>query len=409
MFQDQRKIIRFSPHAETCLADMTQNVVDHSINEAIQEAAEGIEPAPRAYNKFLVNMRNKGLDHASIKPIPNFCNKKSGIYRKRNKVAKVAKICSKEFADVEVPNQFSDFILADYFDGEIRILIFCSKEARNHMQNIKNYYMDGTFKSSPTPFLQLYTIQGELQTDENSDGINIVPLIYAFMSHKTKKSYAILFSLVKSQIPQWTPNAIRIDFEEATINALREMQIDVKGCYFHFTKSLKRKAKQLNLNMPKVRLHRRIIQLCCVLPHLPENLINAGWEYVQTQFPNNPVVNKFRKYFSNHWMKPNMVKMWSVFSDRYRTTNSVEGWNHKINALLNKNPNVLQVLHVLLKDATLTNFRCDQIQRFNVKLPKRRQCDIEKDVFINSTQMQLTDGKISIPLFIEKIAMYINC
>lgn len=78
--------------------------------------------------------------------------------------------------------------------------------------------MDGTFKSCPSPFQQLFTIHGDIGSDINNT--NVIPLVYAFMSHRTKKAYSISFDLIVSQIPEWKPAKFTIDFEEGTMKAL---------------------------------------------------------------------------------------------------------------------------------------------------------------------------------------------
>lgn len=67
------------------------------------------------------------------------------------------------------------------------------------------------------PFSQLYSIHGDLGSTVNNT--NILPLVYALMSSRTEKSYFILFSLIKSQIPGWNPTSYKTDYEIAAMNA----------------------------------------------------------------------------------------------------------------------------------------------------------------------------------------------
>lgn len=314
------------------------------IAEAITEATEGIDPAPKVFDKHIVKIRKEGIDLASNKPIPIFRNKKSSIYRKRNKLAQVKRVCPESNGDIEVPAQFQEFLLADYYDGDIKILIFCSNKAKNEMKTITHYFMDGTFQSCPLPLSQLYTIQGNLGSDSHRD-MNIIPLIYAFMSHRSERAYSILFDLLTTRIPSWNPKEFRIDYEQAALKVLSHMKVKTKGCLYHFTECLRRKAKKIGCL--KSKLQKRIIQLCCSLPFLPVKDIERGWCFIENEIPEDPALLKFKSYFSNYWMKSGLIQIWSVFGDEYRTTNVVEGWNHKMNTLLNKNPNMLQVLHVL--------------------------------------------------------------
>ncbi|POG62753.1 hypothetical protein GLOIN_2v1810198 [Rhizophagus irregularis DAOM 181602=DAOM 197198] len=50
--------------------------------------------------------------------------------------------------------------------------------------------MDGTFKTVPTIFKQLYTIHGSVGDSENS---KIMPLVFSLMSSKSEEYYRALF------------------------------------------------------------------------------------------------------------------------------------------------------------------------------------------------------------------------
>lgn len=81
---------------------------------AMMQRWEENQPAPRIYNRALITLKNQGLHSASKISIPEFQQIKSSIYRNRNKLAHVKKICAKTVEEVEVPNTFSEFLLADF-------------------------------------------------------------------------------------------------------------------------------------------------------------------------------------------------------------------------------------------------------------------------------------------------------
>lgn len=74
----------------------------------------------------------------------------------------MSKITFKDVKTVEVPPKFQSFLLADYSYGNTRLLSFCSQEAKEKLIVLKNIFGDGTFKSCPPPFQQLYTFHGDL-------------------------------------------------------------------------------------------------------------------------------------------------------------------------------------------------------------------------------------------------------
>lgn len=286
---------------------------------------------PAIYNSVLATLRDAETDLSA--DFPDFKNIKSTLYQHRNAAANVEKMNFKHVADVTVPPKFEAFLLADYNDGDIRLIVFCSDNGRHHMKQLKIFFGDGTFKVCPLPFYQLYTIHGDLGSTD--DSTNIVPLIYAIMSEKTEKSYTILFTVIKAQITEWQPELYKCDFEIATMNAIRTLfpNIAVKGCYFHFSQAIWKKGRALNLTKSKVQ--KRQVALSAVLPFLPENQIINVWYYVASQSPDDDNSKKFRKYMLQQWLKDEkFIKIWCVFGQRHRTTNLLEAWHKKINGIV---------------------------------------------------------------------------
>jgi hypothetical protein len=78
-------------------------------------------------------------------------------------------------------------------------------------------------------FTQLVTIHGI-----TNDGW-VFPLVYALLPDKKASSYKCLFE-------QLRPDMVLLDFERATMRAIREVcpDVELQGCHFHFTQSLYR-------------------------------------------------------------------------------------------------------------------------------------------------------------------------
>lgn len=64
-------------------------------------------------------------------------------------------------------------------DGRKRILVFATSENLRYLQKAKYWIMNGTFKTVPTVFRQMYTIHTDVDSDSN---FRVVPLVYALMS-----------------------------------------------------------------------------------------------------------------------------------------------------------------------------------------------------------------------------------
>ena len=89
-----------------------------------------------------------------------------------------------------------------------------------------NWIMDGTFKSAPNLFTQLFTINGLFP-----DGYRIPPsMVIGMLPGKTTTLYKNLFE----EIDSWGPYLL--DYELAIHNAVAEVcpSTTRRGCNFHF-------------------------------------------------------------------------------------------------------------------------------------------------------------------------------
>jgi len=67
------------------------------------------------------------------------------------------------------------------------------------------------------------------------------------MSRKTEQAYNALFMYIKAIEPTWQPQTIMMDFERASINAIRSQfpRTRIVGCWFHSSQSLWQKIQEL--------------------------------------------------------------------------------------------------------------------------------------------------------------------
>ena len=82
------------------------------------------------------------------------------------------------------------FLAKEITLGEDKIMIFCTISNLQHLQNADFWIMDGTFKTVPTLFQQLYTIHAQVGGESNS---RVLPMVYALMTSKSKENYERLF------------------------------------------------------------------------------------------------------------------------------------------------------------------------------------------------------------------------
>ena len=109
-------------------------------------------------------------------------------------------------------------------------------------------FLDGTFRSSPSPFAQLYSIHIESSVLNGT-----VPVLYSFLPNKTKLTYTSLFNELRTITLQHdlilNPRIITVDYEKAAISALKYLfpNAMIKGCNFHFNQCIFRKIQEIGL------------------------------------------------------------------------------------------------------------------------------------------------------------------
>ena len=105
--------------------------------------------------------------------------------------------------------------------------------------------MDGTFKTVPTLFHQLYTIHAPVGGEDNS---RIFPMVYVLMTSRSEEIYKRLFEELfelgeqdgEQDDQDLSPPIIITDFEQAVINAVQSEfpESTHKGCFFHLCQNL---------------------------------------------------------------------------------------------------------------------------------------------------------------------------
>ena len=107
------------------------------------------------------------------------------------------------------------------------ILMFTTTENLRILSRSAFWIMDGTFKTTPNLFRQLYTIHGRIGTNI---GDPIIPLVYTMMTSKSEEYYRILFQelIEKAHIDEidLNPPVIITDFELAAMNKMNLKQIE---------------------------------------------------------------------------------------------------------------------------------------------------------------------------------------
>ncbi|XP_046361313.1 uncharacterized protein LOC124138621 [Haliotis rufescens] len=223
------------------------NHVDAFRSKLLGRARNETTPIPRIYADELANLRRHGdeVPGEYLCHFPTFDSMRSPMYRERQKnIPRLRKTRStvaleETWTRTDAGEQF---LIADHG----KILIFATREKLEHLCNADIMYADGTFFSSPCLFLQTYPIHAEVQ------GI-MHPLVYFLLPNKSHETYTTAFRLLKTETERLhlnlQPQILQIDFEKAVANAALAVfdNIQIRGCYFHFSQALWRRIQHLGL------------------------------------------------------------------------------------------------------------------------------------------------------------------
>ncbi|CAB4439709.1 unnamed protein product [Rhizophagus irregularis] len=252
----------------------------------------------------------------------------------------------------------SDFLIKDLTIGEEKVLIFTTTSNIKYLAQSNFWLADGTFKTVPTIFRQLYTIHGSIGSNENS---RIMPLVYALMSNKSEVAYRALFQELidfgYEHDVDLQPQFIITDFEIAAINAIRaEFQgVQNKGCHFHLSQNIYRKVQELGLTVQygTDETFSLLIRHIPALAFLPHNNIPSAFDELRAIMPEeaNSIMEWFEIYYIRGRIRRttrsgNIIRsdplfppsIWSVTDNiEYtfpRTQNVVEAWHRRWNTLV---------------------------------------------------------------------------
>lgn len=261
--------------------------------------------------------------------------------------------------DVVIPHPYDktngneQFVIFDNGPGSPeRVIILSTKKNVKLFRHSDTIFSDGTFKSVPDQFLQLYTLHGVFM------GV-ILPLVFMLCSHKTEQTYNTLYEQLKLyaasiNVPLHFQHGVT-DFELANMNALRRAfdGIQIHGCLFHFGQSLWRQLvnrglREAYLNVEEPTVRHDLLELMA-LPFIPlEDVVDTFDELVEEIHED---VIDFAEYIERTYIRGTRARgrrravpprfppvVWNsynlVMDDRQRTNNAVEGFHSKMNRVV---------------------------------------------------------------------------
>lgn len=236
-------------------------------------------------------------------------------------------------------------------------ILFSTETHLDYLKISKNWYCDGTFRTCPSQYRQIYTIMGDIK------GYNF-PLVYFIMKEKSKAVYLKVLQKLKDLTNNYTPDNITIDFEMAAFLAIKEIypQTQIMGCFFHFTQILYRKI-QNNGQMNEYKRNpffREAFKMVIALSTVPLSALEEESKKLESLILRNNNLNSFVNFwlfFKQNYLKNlNNPQLTSIFSVEFwsirkrlilsipRTTNALEGFHRALNAnIISNNPTLYEI------------------------------------------------------------------
>ena len=232
-----------------------------------------------------------------------------------------------------------------------RIVAFSSESCLAILNQVHEItYIDGTFKTSPKHFKQIWIVRGHV-------GTTCVPLMYFLIVDKSSPSYSKALEIIKTHCPDFDSAVFMVDFEKSEHSALRTQFPNsvIKGCLFHWKQCLLRRFRKLpgyaDNELMKSNLH-AVYGLALV----PVTDVSIGWTCLKSLLTQYPATAAFIIYFETTWLNNTAypIEMWnhydSTLSDDPRTNNFSEGSNNARNIADGcSSPTILRLMDILCR------------------------------------------------------------
>ncbi|XP_078520302.1 uncharacterized protein LOC144819656 [Lissotriton helveticus] len=286
------------------------------------------------------------------------------------------------FSDINIPPELTvtftneTFLLHDNNNPEKRLLIFSTTRNLATLENTEIWMMDGTFKSTPHPFNQIYTIHGNINH-------TTIPLVFGLLPDRQSSTYTEFLSVIKTKTLNKSPRKVIIDFEIQMINTICKLYPDtqIQGCFFHFSQAYWRKIQKTSLAedyMSDSKLQyelKKLTALCFVPPDFVDDFYTA---IIQSDYfiANEEKLAPLLNYFEGTWIgnlsrsgsrrKPRFpIEWWNCYltclEGGAKTNNSIEGWHNSFNKSIGRShPNFYHFLEILKKEQSFQEMRMAQ-------------------------------------------------
>ena len=358
-------------HLENCNPSVSSVICDRLKDNLRQRASSERTSLKRIYEEVTREIVGHELEDEIVACFPSFESSKTSMYKSRRKGQP---LLPHNLQDLVVPDSYRItregelFLLHDDGVGENRLLIFASHNNLRVLCRSTQIWMDGTFKSVPQIFAQLYTIHAMPYR-----GL-MVPLIFCLLPNKVQGTYQRVLRLIKQSClaigETFNPQYLHIDFEEAVRRAI-SMELpncNISGCFFHYCQCLWRKVQALgmvehyNANSGNNDF-RKWMRAHGALALIPLTLVGNLKQQLHHEFPDVPDIENFMDYFDQQWMATWPPSIWNHYNKNGpRTNNHLEGFHSKLNKhFTSAHPNIFLFLDTIVSFQSSYTLKIQQV------------------------------------------------
>lgn len=333
------------------------------------------KPLSQIYRDFVAeeSRTSYAVEDDETPLLPQFTACKTSMHRSRREGLPALPTSS---SDVELPDEWSQTLCGQRFllykDDDT--IIFSTDANLKLLSQADTLYMDGTFKSAPKQFKQLYSIHVSYRD-------HFISVVYCFLTNKLRSTYMKIFNTLRTEMAEldlvFNPKKIMSDFESGLMPAVRLAFPDCvhKGCYFHHTQCIWREVQHKGLTNVYHEDHhsKKIIRMLMAVAFLPILAIRPAVQMLESQLPEDSPVSSLFTYYRDNWLNGNYpLVMWNVHKETTRTNNHVEGWHSKLNKTIGKlHPNIYELIECLKKEQANTELTVSRA-RLGAAPPPRR-------------------------------------
>ena len=190
------------------------------------------------------------LSEGTSAKLPKLDNLKRTIQRQREK-DNAAPAQPTSLEELVIPLEYTKtgkgdiFLLYDSGPHLHRILIFGTHHNIEMLAASQVWLADGTFKTAPALFGQVFVIHGLRGGPELIEDGHLLPSLFVLLPNKTQDTYMRMWQQIQLLCPNAQPTHMLMDFELAAIKSFQgySPNTNVKGCFFHLTQNIWRKVQ----------------------------------------------------------------------------------------------------------------------------------------------------------------------